>query len=141
VGRTGESVDALLEALPEPDRPAMAVLDRHIVVALTGRSRTFWRGTFWGGTEQAIIGYGDIVQPRPKRPDVEGFAVGLARQKRNLSLYVNAVEDGPYIGRAYADRLGKVKAGAASLSFRRLEDIDLAVLDELLAHIERVTPR
>jgi hypothetical protein len=34
-----------------------------------------------------------------------------------------------------------VKAGAASLSFRRLEDIDLAVLDELLAHIERVTPR
>ncbi len=67
--------------------------------------------------------------------------MGLARQKRNVSLYINAVEDGQYVGQAYADRLGKVKAGAASLAFRRLEDIDLAVLDELLAHVERVTPR
>ncbi len=137
--QTEESVDAFLAALPVPDRSTLVTLDRHIVTGLPGRSRSLWRGTFWGGTKQAIVGYGDLVQPRPKGPDVEWFAVGLARQKRNVSLYVNAVEDGQYVGQLYAERLGKVKAGAASLGFRRLEDIDLAVLDELLAHVERVT--
>ena len=36
----------------------MVALDRRIVAGLPGRSRALWRGTFWGGTEQAIIGYG-----------------------------------------------------------------------------------
>lgn len=139
--RTDESVDAFLDGLPEPHRSTLVTLDCHIVAGLPGRSRGLWRGTFWGGTEQAIIGYGDLVQSRPKGPDVEWFAVGLARQKRNVSLYVNAVDDGQYVGQRYAERLGKVKAGAASLGFRRLEDIDLDVLDEMLAHVDRVTPR
>jgi len=141
VERTGESVDAFLEAQPESDRPAMVALDRRIVAGLPGRSRALWRGTFWGGTEQAIIGYADISQPRLEGPDVDWFAVGLARQKRHLSLYVNAVEDGQYVGQTYAERLGKVKVGAASLGFGGLADIDLGVLDELLAHVERLTPR
>jgi hypothetical protein len=72
---------------------------------------------------------------------VEWFAVGLARQKRHYSLYVNAVEDGRYLGQAYAGRLGKVKLGAASVGFRRLEDVDLDGLRALLEHAGRLTRR
>jgi hypothetical protein len=58
--------------------------------------------------------------------------VGLALQKNHISLYVNAVADGKYLGDRYRARLGKVKTGSASISFRRLEDIDLGVLTELV---------
>ena len=123
---------------------AMGHLDRLIVASMPGRSRRLWTGTFWGGTEQSIIGYGDLVQSRPRGDDVEWFVVGLARQKRNYSLYVNAVEDGRYLGQHYEDRLGKggrkVKIGSASIGFTELDDVDLDVLRELRARADELSP-
>ncbi|MDO8145393.1 MULTISPECIES: DUF1801 domain-containing protein [unclassified Isoptericola] len=133
--RTAEDVDAYLHG--DDVAPDLARTDAVVRDVLPGLSRSLWRGVFWGGTEQVIIGYGDIVQPRPRGADVEWFLVGLAQQKRHLSLYVNAVEDGAYLGRRYADRLGRAKVGAASISFARLDDLDEAVLREMLAHAGR----
>ena len=48
----------------------MRLLDSVITSAMPGRSRTLWEGVFWGGTEQQIIGYGDLVQRRPKQDGV-----------------------------------------------------------------------
>ena len=121
-------------------REAMVVLDDVIVRALSGRRRVLWTGVFWGGTDQTIIGYGHIVQPRPRGDDVEWFLVGLARQKSTFSIYLNAAKDGSYLAHAYGDRLGKVKLGAANISFRRLADIDLDVLAELLVEAHELTP-
>lgn len=44
----------------------MIAVDRVLVRAMPGASRRLWVGTFWGGTQQEIIGYGDVVQPRPR---------------------------------------------------------------------------
>ena len=108
--------------------------------ALPRRRRVLWQGVFWGGTDQSIIGYGDITQPRPRGDDVEWFLVGLARQKSNYSIYLNAVRDGAYLGQAYGDRLGTVKLGAASIGFTRLENLDLEVLAEMLREADELTP-
>jgi len=124
----------------EQIRADMTRLDAAITAAMPDRSRVLWEGRFWGGTDQSIIGYGDITQPRPRGENVEWFLVGLARQKRNYSLYVNAVSDGQYLAHHYADRLGKVKLGAASIGITKLENVDLAVLGELLAEADRLTP-
>ncbi|MEO1065048.1 MAG: DUF1801 domain-containing protein [Actinomycetota bacterium] len=133
-------VDEFLAGFDEDDRATMTTLDEVIVAALPGRRRVLWEGVFWGGTEQSIIGYGDIVQPRPKGPDVEWFLVGLARQKQHVSIYVNAVEDGQYLGQRYADRLGSVKIGSASIGIRRLDRVDLEALRELLALAHELAP-
>ncbi len=129
-----------INSLDEPDRTVMLTVDRLISDAMPNRRRALWRGVFWGGTEQAIIGYGDIRQPRPRGDDVEWFLVGLAKQKRHYSLYVNAVADGVYLGQQYAGRLGKVKLGSASIGFRDLETVDLDVLADLLARADSITP-
>lgn len=60
------------------------------------------------------------------------FLIGLAEQKGYVSLYVNAVENGEYLGKQFAGDLGKVKLGASSISFRALEDIDLEVVARLV---------
>lgn len=133
---TTASVDAFLSA-DDPDG-SLARLDAVITGALPGASRVLWQGVFWGGTEQSIIGYGHIVQPRPRGKDVEWFLVGLARQRRHLSLYVNAAEDGIYLAKSYGQRLGRTKVGSASISFASADDVDLTVLDELVRHAGRL---
>ena len=134
------SPDEHLAAFDGVEGETMAALDAIISRALAGRSRTVWEGTFWGGTEQHIIGYGDINQPRPKGPEVEWFAVGLARQKHHYSIYVNAAENGRYLVASYADRLGKVKVGAASIGFKELTDVNVEVLTELLLRANELQP-
>ena len=103
------------------------------------RRRALYEGTFWGGTEQKIIGYGHIVQPRPRGEDVHWFLVGLARQKDHYSLYVNAVADGAYLGQQYKGQLGKVKLGSASIGFKSLDDLDLDVLERLMRRAHEIT--
>ncbi|MCK5890626.1 MAG: hypothetical protein P1U38_01375 [Aeromicrobium sp.] len=129
-------VDTWLEHAADPE---LTELDALLAAAFAGRSRRLWTGVFWGGSEQEIIGYGDLVQSRPRGPDVEWFVVGLARQKKHLSLYVNAVEDRRYLAQVYADRLGRVKVGAASLGFGSVADLDRDVLIEMLAEAARLT--
>jgi len=92
-----------------------------------------WRGIFWGGSEQAIIGYGDWTYQRPGKPDVNWFMVGLAQQKNAISVYVMAVEDGQYAVKKYADTFAsgtgaKPKVGSSVVSFKRLSDVDVDAL-------------
>jgi hypothetical protein len=131
-----QSVDAYLGE-NDPDG-SMARLDAVITAALPGATRQLWQGVFWGGTDQSIIGYGNIEQARPRGAAVSWFLVGLARQKKSLSLYVNAAEDGRSLSRVYRDRIGKAKVGAASISFASSVDIDAVVLDELVRHAGRL---
>ena len=92
-----------------------------------------WKGVFWGGTEQSIIGYGDWTFRRPGKPDVRWFMVGLAQQKNNISVYISAVEDGQYAVKKYADTFAsgtgaKPKIGSSVVNIKRLSDVDLAAL-------------
>ncbi len=134
---TAESVDAFIAA-NDPDG-SLASLDRVITAALPGSARTLWQGVFWGGTDQSIIGYADIEQARPRGQSVRWFLIGLARQQRHISLYVNAAEDGTYLSRLYGPRLGRAKVGSASISFTAAADIDLSVVDAMVRHAGRLT--
>lgn len=91
-----------------------------------------WRGVFWGGTEQAIIGYGHLTFTRSDKKEVDWFMVGLARQKSHLSLYISARGKDGYLANEFASKLGKVKVGAGRLSFAKMSDINQLELGKLL---------
>ena len=61
--------------------------------------------------------------------------MGLARQKAYFSLYVNAADGDGHLLRRYSDRLGKVKVGSANVTFKRLADLDLGALRQLLKDV------
>jgi len=105
-----------------------AVLSR----VMKGHSRALWGGTFWGGTEQSIIGYGDYTYQRSDKKTVDWFIVGLAAQKNYNSIYVNAADEDGYVIQRHADRLGKVKVRGAVITFKKAEDLDLKVLEEVV---------
>ena len=120
-------------------RAALEELHTLIKTAFPNRDCCMWEGVFWGGSEQPIIGYGNYFYQRSDKKQVEWFTVGLARQKNYFSLYVNTVEGKEYLAEIYGPRLGKVKTGKSSISFRNLTDIDLDVLSEMIEHAGKIT--
>jgi hypothetical protein len=130
--RTGADVDQFLANLEGPHAETTRTLDALISERLDGRERELWEGVFWGGTEQRIIGYARIEQPRPRGESVEWFLLGLAQQQKHVSLYVNAVTEGGYLLAQYQGRLGSLKQGAAALTIPSLEKVDLEGLASLV---------
>ena len=122
-----------------PDiRAVLEELHTLIRTALPDRGCCMWEGVFWGGSEQQIIGYGDYSYQRSDKTQVDWFIVGLTRQKNYFSVYVNAVEGKDYLAELYGPRLGKVKIGKSSISFRNRADLDLDVLREMIEHAGRI---
>lgn len=124
--------DVFLASLPDPPRSDTERLDAVIGKVMSGRSRVLWEGKFWGGSDQTIIGYGDYTYQRSGKETVEWFVVGLAPQKNYISIYVNAADEDGYLVKKHAERLGKVNVGSASISFKKADDLDLGVLEEVV---------
>jgi hypothetical protein len=118
--------------LPDGVRDDIATLDARISEVMAGHERVLWEGVFWGGSQQRIIGYGSYRYKGRSGAEGEWFIVGLAAQKSYISLYVNAAAEGTSLAKLYAPRLGKVKAGSANLQFKRLADVELPVLVEMV---------
>ena len=131
--RSTTSPDEHIASLPEGVREDIAALDAALSRVMVGEERVVWEGKFWGGTEQRIIGYGSYRYKGRSGAEGEWFVVGLAPQKNYLSLYVNAAEEGGHIIGRYADRLGKVKAGSANVTFKRLAGIEPPVVEQMVA--------
>lgn len=80
----------------------------------------------WG---PSIVGFGDYHYEYQSGCSGDWFVIGFAARKREITLYLMAGFEG------YADhlaRLGKHKLGKCCLYLKRLADVDLAVLDELI---------
>jgi len=122
----------VIAGLPVDEREDMRTLDVEIAGVMDGTETSVYKGKFWGGSHQEIIGYGSQTYQRSDKKDVEWFVIGLARQKDCISIYINVVEDGEYLSEKYGADLGKVKVGKSSISFATVEDIDLDKLRLLL---------
>ena len=82
----------------------------------------------WGST----LGYGSYHYRYASGRQGEWFVVGLANTKAGLSIYLSAAEGGTYLAEANRDRLGKVSVGRSCIRAKRLDDLDLDVLGELV---------
>jgi len=127
------ALQELLASAPEERRPLLREVHRAIRAAAPKLPLKVWKQKLWGGTDQTILGYGDLSYRNASGKDVEWFLIGLANQKDYVSIYVNAVRDRRYLPEVYGPRLGRVKIGKAAVSFRSLEDLDHDVLGEMFA--------
>lgn len=79
-----------------------------------------------------MIGYG--VKPYETRSGCKGVwpVVGLASQKRYMSLYVCACGPDGYLPESVKDKLGKVSVGKSCIRFTKLENLNVEVVIELV---------
>lgn len=129
---TTTNVNEYIESLEPPMQSDVAELHKLILTHMPDVQPRMWEGTFWGGSTQRIIGYGDMTFTRSDKKVVEWFMVGLTQQKNYISVYICATEDGKYIVKKYGDTLGKVKLGSSSISFKKMADVDVEALMKLV---------
>jgi len=126
--RNDGDVDALLAAIPDARRQADARAVCALMRELSGEPPVMWGSS--------LVGFGAYAYTYASGRSGEWFAVGFAARKQALTLYLM---DGFGDHDVLLAKLGPHKTGKSCLHVKRLEDLDEAVLRELitrsLAHV------
>ena len=61
------------------------------------------------------------------------YKLGLSANTSGLSVYVMGLKDKAYLSATYGPRLGKARITGYCISFRSVRDVDLSVLEEVVA--------
>jgi hypothetical protein len=118
---TGASVHEFLAAVEHPVRHRDGLRLLEMMKEITGEEPEMWGPT--------IVGFGQYHYRYGSGREGDAAAVGFSPRKSSLSLYGLAY--GPEAAELLA-RLGKHKTGAGCLYVNKLEDVDQAVLAELI---------
>lgn len=130
--KTQTSISEFIESLEADSAKQIEQIHKRISKVMPNEPTVMWEGVFWGGSDQRIIGYGELSYTNSKKEQVEWFMVGLAQQKNYITVFVSATDGKQYITEKYKGKLGKAKIGKSTVSFKSVDDIDLDKLVELL---------
>jgi Domain of unknown function (DU1801) len=83
-----------------------------------------------------MLAYGPYHYVYESGREGDWFIVGLSSRANYISLYVCAVADGKYLAESYKKRLPKTSIGKSCVRFKKLSDIDLKVVAEMLKEAE-----
>jgi hypothetical protein len=93
---------------------------------------------FMDGDTITLLGYGKYTYKYASGREGVWPTVGLANQKSHMSLYVCVTKGGKYLAELYAKRLGKASCGKSCIRFKKLDDLDLDVVTQLLEEAGRL---
>jgi hypothetical protein len=79
------------------------------------------------------IGYGSATLTYASGDSRAFYKVGLSANTAGLSVYVMGLKDKTYLSETYGSRLGKAKITGYCIRFRSVKDVDLGVLEEVVA--------
>lgn len=120
---TDASVDEHIAQIADPRRRQDCEIVRELLEQLTGEAPRMW------GT--AIVGFGSWFIPQGgKKPPAEWPRLGFSSRKQDLTVYLT--RDFVEADADLLARLGKHRTGVCCLYLKRLADIDVAVLRQLL---------
>ena len=115
------SVSDFLSQVQDDKRRQDAISINELMTQITGQQPKMWGGS--------IVGFGRYHYKYESGREGDFMKVGCSPRKQNLSLYIMPGFD------RYDDllaRLGKYKLGKSCLYIKRMEDVELDVLQELI---------
>lgn len=118
---TAASVDAFLDAIADPQRRDDCRRVRAMMEAAAGAPAVMWG--------PSIVGFGRYRYQYASGREGEWPVIGFSPRKNDLTLYLMP---GFEQQTALVAKLGKHKTGKSCLYLKRLADVDLAVLEELV---------
>jgi len=118
---TGKSVKQFLNAVTDKQRREDCYTVLNLMKEITGEEPTLWG--------DSIVGFGRYHYTYESGREGDWFLTGFSPRKQNLTLYIMAGFDD------YDDlmnKLGKYKTGKSCLYVKKLQDIDLPILKQLI---------
>ncbi|MBK8048524.1 MAG: DUF1801 domain-containing protein [Anaerolineales bacterium] len=119
---TEESVDAFLQGVANERRRADSYAVLEMMQEITGKPPVLWG--------PSMVGFGAFHYRYASGHEGESFIVGFSPRKESLTLYFMGGFE-PLAPQLAA--LGKYKLGKGCLYIKKLEDVDLATLRDMVA--------
>ena len=119
---TKQSVTAFINAVEHPTRQRDAKTALALFKKVTGEKPKMWG--------PSMIGFGAYHYKYESGREGDMFNVGFSPRKANMVMYVMGCipDDDPLM-----DKLGKYKTGRACLYVNKFDDIDLKILEKIIA--------
>ena len=125
---------AYIAGQPEPKRGELQDLHRRIAALAPDGPLWFLDGKDETGktVSNPNIGYGTQTMTYAGGRTRDFYKVGLSANTAGLSVYIMGLADKTLLARTYGPRLGKASVTGYYIKFRRLDDVDLDVLDQAI---------
>ncbi len=119
---TTETLEQFLSRVPDPQRRADCEAVAALMQQATGQPAVIW------GT--GVVGFGRYRYKYASGHEGDWPVIGFAPRKNDLTLYIMpGVETYPDL----MEKLGKFKHGKSCLYVKKLSDVDMSTLTELIA--------
>jgi uncharacterized protein YdhG (YjbR/CyaY superfamily) len=82
--------------------------------------------------EFGMLGYGKFHYRYASGREGDWMKIGIANNKRYISLYCCGADERGYVAERYRERLPKANIGKSCVRFKRLSDLDEDTLKELI---------
>lgn len=79
------------------------------------------------------IGYGSALIKYVNGESNEFYSVGLSTNTTGISIYIMGLADKNYLKDSYGAKIGKAKVTGYCIKFKRLQDVSLEILQEIIA--------
>lgn len=122
VGKAGP--EAYLASLPEPRKTEVGVLDALIREVLPGLAVGMY------GKE--MVGYGPFHYRYATGREGDAYRIALSSRAQYISLYCLGADDKGYVAEQFKKRLPKASIGKSCVRFKKLADVDLGAIRDLL---------
>jgi len=135
-----EQIDSYIADLPLAKGEELRDLHRRILAIAPDAKLWFLDGRNEAGkvVSNPNIGYGSTTLHYTDGGSRAFYKIGLSANTAGISVYVMGLENKTYLRETYGSRLGKAKVTGYCIRFKSLKDVDLAVLEEIVA--DALTP-
>jgi len=129
-----EQINKYITSQPEPKRSDMQALHRLMLQVLPECKLWFLDGKDSENktVSNPNIGYGSHNMKYADGTNREFYQIGISANNTGISVYILGIKDKTYLAQTYGLKLGKAKVTGYCIRFRSLNDIDLAVLEEVI---------
>jgi len=136
-----EQIEQYIASQPEPKRSDMRELHRIILAVMPACKLWFLDGT---NSENKIvsnpnIGYGLQTIKYADGKTRQFYQIGMSANKTGISVYILGIEDKKYLAQTYGKELGKASVTGYCIKFKKLEDINIKVLETAIKYGVEVT--
>lgn len=129
-------IETYLAGLAESKRAEMHELHLFIQGIMPESKLWFLDGTDSNGkiVSNPNIGYGEYHIQYADGMSKPFYQIGLSANTTGISVYIMGLEDKTYLPKTFAEKIGKASVTGYCIKFKKLSDIRLEILEEVIRH-------
>ncbi len=131
---TNTQINTYIESLSEETAADLRAL--HALMLQWIPNGKLWFDNGLNGDNKVVtnptIGYGSYPHTFANKTNKELFQIGISATKSGISVYVMGIRNKLNLAQTFGEKLGKAKVSGYCISFKKCEDLNLGVLEEVV---------